>query len=385
MGSIAAVPLQCCATLAGSFAATCCFKAMGLGSTENRSLAKLLYFALQLWLVAVMLLLRDVAEPSWLSWVPNLNACQQAGDPASCYGEQLAYRANFSAALLYLVLFTVSWFSTSVTSQYFVAKFTLVAVLPLALAFCPNDFFEAYSGFCSYAAFPFLLAQIVILIDFGYTWNETWAANGYTERNANILDESLGRRWFIGIVFASVCLFLFAVVGDISLFVSFREANVRWLVSGVLLGVVVCTAVSISEWAEHGAVLPSAVVAAYSYFLTYCAVGSTGIAWPVAVACFTIFVQAWDPKESPDLFHKSPPEPSSQLTTGDGAREVGPPLSPYIFCSHLFAVFYLCCCVTDWGATAGSKYDQHTAGVACLLVIYLWTLCAPQLLPNREF
>ena len=42
----------------------------------------------------------------------------------------------------------------------------------------------------------------------------------------------------------------------------------RWLVSGVLLGVVVCTAVSISEWAEHGAVLPSAVVAAYAYFLT---------------------------------------------------------------------------------------------------------------------
>ena len=139
MGSLLAVPAECLATLAGSFAATCCFKAMGLGSAGSKSMAKVLYFVLQLWVLLLTYLARDIDGSAVYKYIPELNACgSEAPDAvATCYGDQLAYRINFAAVLVFLCSIP-----PSVSSQYFVAKFTGVVALPLAFKLVPNAFFS---------------------------------------------------------------------------------------------------------------------------------------------------------------------------------------------------------------------------------------------------
>jgi hypothetical protein len=386
MGSLLAVPANCLATLAGSFAATCCFKAMGLGNAGSKSMAKILYFVLQLWVLLLTYLARDLNGRAVYQHIPGLNACESeapGGKVEGCYGDQLAYRVNLAAVLVFLCSMPAS-----VSSSYFVGKFTAVVALPLFFTLVPNTFFSGWAAFNSYLTVPFILTQILVVIDFGYTWNETWVGLAAEEARANIWNDNAGRRWYIALVASSAALLAFAAIGDVMLFVEYPGSAHRWLVSLVLLGAIASTVVSITEWAAHGSLLPSALVAAFSTLLLIMALDRDEVCLSVTIAYVTLAVHAGDPKESPDLFHKDEPQAQDaavSVASGDARDLSGPPVPPLSLIQNALGAAYVGLAMSQWDAAPEAKFSQHAIGAGLLLTLYMWTLCAPQLFPNREF
>jgi hypothetical protein len=347
-------------------------------------MAKILYFLLQLWVLLVTYLARDINGRAVYKYIPGLNACESEAldEVATCYGDQLAYRINLAAVLVFLCSIPAS-----VSGHFFVAKFTGVLALPLAFTLVPNTFFSWWAACNSYLTVPFILTQILVVIDFGYTWNETWVGFAAEEARANIWNNNAGRRWYVGLVASSAVLLAFAAIGDVILFVEYPGSAHRWAIGMALLGAIACTMVSITGWAVHGSLLPSALVAAFATLLLIIALDRDEVALSVSVAYVTLAVHAGDPKESPDLFHKDEPQvQDASVTTGENARELsGPPVPALSLLQNALGAAYVGLALSQWDAAPQSKFAQHAIGAGLLLTLYMWTLCAPQLFPNREF
>lgn len=113
------------------------------------------------------------------------------------------------------------------------------------------------------------------------------------------------------------------------------------------------------------------------------------VALSVFVAYVTLAVHAADPKESPDLFHKDEPQALDQqasVASGENARELfGPPVPALSLVQNALGAAYVGLAMSHWDAAPESKFSQHAIGAGLLLTLYMWTLCAPQVFPNREF
>lgn len=49
-----------------------------------------------------------------------------------------------------------------------------IACLVFISLFLPNELWTAFGSWATALSAIFLVAQSIVLIDFGYTWNETW-------------------------------------------------------------------------------------------------------------------------------------------------------------------------------------------------------------------
>lgn len=134
-----------------------------------------------------------------------------------------------------------------------------------------NSFLAGYREVARYASFLFLGMQILLLIDFGYTWNEKWLeyeALGNCEGCCN---------WRLAIISCSVFLYLSALgmwIAQYAMFASEGCPAQTSLITLTLLVTVSLTIVSCSKLAPHGTILTSAVVTAYATFLCFSALAS---------------------------------------------------------------------------------------------------------------
>ena len=100
------------------------------------------------------------------------------GDLSICLGISLIVRISFALLIFHLILtvllFTRDSFAKFVNEQCFGLKALIIVLITIALLFIHNSKLLLYVRFSSYVSFVFLIYQSIILIDFGYTWNETW-------------------------------------------------------------------------------------------------------------------------------------------------------------------------------------------------------------------
>ncbi|XP_039029717.1 serine incorporator 1-like, partial [Hibiscus syriacus] len=177
----------------------------------------------------------------------------------------------------------------------------------------------------------FLLVQVIILLDFTHTWNDAWV----------VKDE---QKWYIALLVVSVGCYLAAFVFSGILFIWFNPSghdcglNVFFTVMTMIL------AFSFGIIALHprvnGSLLPASVISVYCAYLCY-----TGLSGePRDYACN-------------DHHYKSSAVSTSTLITE----------SPDLIDVGWTLVWVRIC--TEW-VTAG---------------LYIWTLVAPLILPDREF
>jgi len=96
------------------------------------------------------------------------------------------------------------------------------------------------------------------LVDIAYKWNEDWMSE---EKN-----------WKTAIVICSGIIYCLSLACLILFFLWFGGAGCslnKFLISFTLVFTIIFTIISITEWCEHGALLPSAVVTLYCYFLLF--------------------------------------------------------------------------------------------------------------------
>jgi hypothetical protein len=159
-------------------------------------------------------------------------------------------------------------------------KICVLACLVVACFFMPDAVFTqdgAYAWIARIFSGFFLVIQVLILIDFAYTWNEQWVQNAY---EGSLSDgEPSNNRWLIGLVASAFALFLSSVIGIVLLFVYYAGtcADSQAFVSVTLLLVLGSTVLALFRHqiiGVEGAVLPSAVVSFYAVFLTWQALQS---------------------------------------------------------------------------------------------------------------
>jgi hypothetical protein len=107
-----------------------------------------------------------------------------------------------------------------------------------------------------------------MLIDFAHSWNESWVANADNEPFE-------GKKWLHGLLASCCSLYTGSFVGMGVLFHSYVLPGCSlsyFFVVMTFLGVVSLTVVQLSG--DEGALLPSAVVSAYSVYLCWAALVS---------------------------------------------------------------------------------------------------------------
>lgn len=280
----------------------------------------------------------------------------------------------------------------------------------------------------------------VILIDIAYDWNEDWVDRADQEDR---LSYGSGSSWLHAIVASCGAFYVLALTGIVMLYHYFTGCPENaWIITLTLLGIIAFTAIQLSG--SEGSLLTSSVLALYAVYNAYSmvsknpngtcnpALGSND-AWGITAGLtLTAVSLAWtgfswtaenrlsveaiqtprsvtglNPRAETTVDLNAPfldPEdaPTSGLVTDLG----GSPSSPVgsdVWKLNLVLVT-ICCFVamtlTGWGTvvevdpatenlanpTAG-RVNMAMLGISQWLAIglYVWTLLAPRLFPDRDF
>jgi len=263
MGAALTAPLA-------SFAGSCCGAVACAGFTACCSCN--VYLSLRASRIAytVIVFVTTAAALTAKYWGSELAA---PGEACLFCGDTGVLRITFGLACTFVLLALLTLgdthFGRAVHTGFWFAKACVLAGALAGAAFMPVTALAIYSEVCRWCAFVFLLFQIVMLIDFAYSWNETWAAKD---------DEVAGEfKWRAGLLLASFALFALAIAG-VTLMLQYMSPagctlNVS-LVACTLVAFVAFSALSISPIAEHGALVTSAVVSAYIVYVAFSALKS---------------------------------------------------------------------------------------------------------------
>jgi len=281
--------------------------------------------------------------------------------------------------------------------------------LSFALLFVPNGWGDVFGNIATCAAALFLVVQAVLMIDFGYAWNDHWMTNAHNaqRREVGAAGSQKKRQWEIGIMISSGVLFLAAVVTAIALLAKYDSSSGRIIIVSAMLIAVGLLVISITEWCKHGNLLCSCVVMLYTVWLVIEAMSKlpdpnhpTAPVWfALTVGGISLLASAQGAGEE-----KTPAAtaPGALMETGEaGAGSGAAAQTPTEAASdetvstsdtkdfakscviHLAAILYVCALLAPTSGTV--TYVFYSVAVFLSLFIYCWTLVAPMALKNRDF
>ncbi len=321
-------------------------------------------------------------------------------------------------------------------------KFSLFVALVIIFSFLDSDIFNdnGFAWFARVAAFFFVIVQQIILLDVAYVWNESWV--DYAAKQS---DENGSSMYLYGLVGFSVLLFAFSFAAIVMMYLTFDCEAANTITSLTLILTLAATIIQVF-FTEHGSLLTSAIVTAYSAFICYCALslnpdsecnptisGSSQTITRVVGTCMVLLSISWTTHATiaksrelhgatKDPFLKRPPAPAGQdkdmadaenrpaAGSDDSDNDMGPKsseeeqgYSPEMrnLLTEVAAVFIMISCyfamvITNWATEQhGEESASPTAGRAAMwlqavaqwiaLGLYLWTLVAPSIWPDRDF
>lgn len=350
-----------------------------------------------------------------------------------CKGDLAVFRISFILVLFFAMMMGASLASEGLHRGYWGIKILMVLVGIIASFWIPEQSFNihAFAWCARIGSVFFLVLQILILIDFAYQWNESWVAKAYGA------DDSLqveNRNWIIAILCTAAILIAGALTGIVLLYVFYSSCPVGTSFTTLtLLGAILMTVLSvfrdkIVDSEMQGAILPTAIVVAYSVFLTWSALESNpdsaclpsfrhkslDMTFGTLFAAVTLMWSAFSVTsnaahlvkgetlekagEGSDggggpIVHAADLE--EQMIDGDDASVDVPVYGhepSWLF--HLVMIsasMYQAMLLTDWGTAKGPA----NAGEASMwmkivaqwltVLLFCWTMVAPAILKDREF
>jgi len=160
---------------------------------------------------------------------------------------------------------------------YWGAKLLIFFFLVVGSFFVSDEVFnnDVYIGVARFVSFIFLVLQVLVLIDFAYTWNDTWLERSDVDND--FADGSKG--WYYALIFIMFSLFIAAFAGIICLFVFYQGCqHTTWFTATTLI--LICISIGLVVGREilfdldQESLAPAAVVASYAAFLTWSAAQS---------------------------------------------------------------------------------------------------------------
>ncbi|EQC37958.1 hypothetical protein SDRG_04975 [Saprolegnia diclina VS20] len=356
----------------------------------------------------------------FLKHVWSIDGCDDPAD-VHCVGNQAVYRTSFAICCFFALMVLLSALSERGHANcccLWCFQLPCYGALVVISFLIPSAFFEGYAWLARVTSVFFLVLQIVIIIDFMYNVRDYLidridAAEADAESTASLLGTSLppaNRSWIwkgIYLAIVLVCLggaltgiaLMYQYYGDCAIGSSFTTVT--------LVAILVATGISITEWAGTG-LMPPSIVAAYAVFLCYQALASnpnalcnpfslveahahTNTIASALLGAATITWTSWSTSSSASSALQMHRTDESDLELAKKATASDADTPSWQF--HLVMVFgglYMAMVLTQWGSSHGQEQGAVNMWVQIVsqwmvLLLYVWTLVAPRLFPDRDF
>lgn len=431
MGALISAPLSMASACLGSCAASCACagcKSCVSGLSSVTRFAYMMLFTLSIFLAWVM---RDYAQPLMkkIPWIAHIT-----GEPSDeWFGKQAVYRISFGNFLffaLWSVLLVGVKYKKEARAKLHTDGWFLKLILWAAMNafpfFLPNESMEVYSMFSRFGSGFFLVIQMTLLLDFTHAWNDSWVSK-----------EHYG--WVAGLLTMTTACYGLCIAGVVVMYEFFDPAgetcntNVT-LITITIVMFVVFSAISLLPQVEHGSLFPSAVIALYTVYLCFSALGSQpadykcngmghkmdstklwmGMIFALASVSWSAFSAGSRSIYGENMLETatstplvSAPGSKSMLrrnSEDDGDEEAGSSIGEYEEVDYSYAWFhtmfalacmYTCMLLTGWGSPDVAGKDTIDVGWTSYWVktvaqwvmggLYMWTLLAPIILRDRDF
>lgn len=357
----------------------------------------------------------------------------------SCAGNAGVYRSSFAAFLFYVFAGIAVIFKRTANREAWPAKYILFLFLVIGMCFIPNEplFLSIYLNVARGGAVAYIILEQIIFVDIAYNWNDSWV------EKSNVAEQEeagSGRKWLFAILASAFFLFFASIVGWVLLFVNFNGCSTN--TAFIAATIVLCILITLAQLSgEEGSLLSSATITAYATMLCYSAVTKNdnkecnpflgeddvlGIIIGVGLTLVTLGYAGWSATADKKLSGKrelSNESPSTTVTeTGESAKVTGIITNDYgtggdeednnsesaetipnDFSNSwkLNFVLAIVSCwfgvsLTGWGSiqSGGDVADPLVGQTSMWMIIstqwfvmtlYLWTLIAPRLFPDRDF
>jgi len=357
----------------------------------------------------------------------------------SCQGYWAVYRISFTMACFFATLMLITACKSKAATQihlgFWIAKLLVLLGVFAGSLFLSNDVFAGYAWAARVISPIFTFFMLTMFIDFGYNTNALFVEKDEQE-DVFCGCSNGGNTYKIVLIVFTLLLYAGAFTGTGYMFSHFGSGgscgfNTLALTTNLIFGIV-NSFIGLTKIAPHASVFVSALVTAYTTWMTASALSSfplaecnpslnhSGVGWTILSCALTGFVLAYIAK-SINRWSQS----TSDIASGGGVgkvatddvkiqvadapdAEVGREVEPQSFgFYHLLMLsvsLYLAMLLTDWGVNHGDPSDEnaadyevtrHNVGFASAWLklgftwacstLYLWTLIAPRCCPNRDF
>ena len=189
----------------------------------------------------------------------------------NCKGTAAVYRISFMSTVFFLFNAIGCLCQRRFHSNYWSSKIVIWCLLMLSSIFIPNTVFSSgYDWFSRIVSFLFLITQIVILIDFAYTWNNKWV----NRANELELENRSGKPYLCGLLSISAAFYLISFTSMVFMYLYFSHcALLNSFISITLVGSLIFTYLQLFNDNE-GSLLSSSIVTLYCTWLCISAITS---------------------------------------------------------------------------------------------------------------
>uniref|UniRef100_A0A2P2IJU9 Serine incorporator 3 n=2 Tax=Rhizophora mucronata TaxID=61149 RepID=A0A2P2IJU9_RHIMU len=408
--------LSCCTSLT-------CGLCTSVASGISKKSARLAYCGIFGLSLIVSWVLREVAAPllKKLPWISSSDTHSK-----EWYQIQAVLRVSLGNFLFFaifaLIMIGVKDQNDKRDSWHhggWIAKMVIWLVLVVLMFFVPNVVISIYGTLSKFGAGLFLLVQVVILLDFTHSWNDAWVEK----------DE---QKWYVALLAISVVCYLAAFTFLGILFIWFNPSghdcglNIFFIVMTMILAF--AFAVVALHPAVNGSLLPASVISVYCAYVCYTALSSeprdyvcnglhnkskavstSTLVLGMLTTVLSVLYSAvragssktfLSPPSSPrSSAGKKPLLEAEELEEGKEKKkeaEARPVNYSYSFFHAIFALASMYSAMLLSGWTSSSENSELIdVGWTSVWVrictewvtaaLYVWTLVAPLLFPDREF
>lgn len=440
--SLAPVAACCC----GSSACFCC--CVRCPSCKNSTATRIVYtvFLLLGTVVSAVMLAPGMADQ--LMKIPHFCEHVSENNCSSLVGYLAVYRVCFAMAAFFLLMamLLIKVKSSSdprakFQNGFWFFKIIMVILLVVLAFYIPKGHFgQAWMYVGMIGGYIFIVIQLVLLIDFAYNWSESWVEKYETTGN---------KRWYWALVFVTSGIYILAIGGVVCFFLFYTDPSGcktnKFYISFNLVLCFITSMVAIhpkvQECQPSSGLLQAAVITLYTMYLTWSAMSnepdercnpsgdlisssnlsvgfSNGRTIIAAVLMFVMVVYSClrTSNSSNSLTATESMEEtllqddSRDVESGSGSTEENKPRFQrvrddestavnynysFFHITFFLASLYIMMTLTNWYSPKDSDFTTLTSNWATVwvkissswvcLVLYLWTLLAPVLLPDRDF
>ncbi|XP_026915631.1 serine incorporator 2 isoform X1 [Acinonyx jubatus] len=367
-------------------------------------------------------------------------------DCGSLLGHRAVYRMCFATAAFFF-LFTLLMLCVrssrdpraAIQNGFWFFKFLVLVGITVGAFYIPDGSFSNVWFYCGVVgSFLFILIQLVLFIDFAHSWNQRWLGKA---------EERDSRAWYAGLFFFTLLFYTLSIAAVTLLFIYYTHPGPCYegkVFIGLNLTLCVCVSIvavlpKVQDAQPNSGLLQASVITLYTTFVTWLALSSvpdqkcnphllthlsngTILAGPegyethwwdapsivgliIFILC-TVFIslRSSDHRQVNNLMQTEECPSALEATQQQQVAPCGGrafdnehdgvtySYSFFHFCLVL-ASLHIMMTLTNWYRPGEARKMISTWTAVWVkicaswagLLLYLWTLVAPLLLPNRDF